>query len=231
MANKVIIGILALLVILMGGIGYYSYTLNLQVNYLGKQLTYFQTKQAARVSAISNELTTLRQETLSSLGNLEDELSETTAEIDSLLTQNEAVARAEANLKARQDSLAALQKTQREVEWEIDDVTQKLEAAQKALYSGRTGNPKELLSQQQDVEGLKSRQGQLEIKSLDLMEQLESAGKDVEDAEAGLEKTRAEKQGSNQELLRELESLKARVSGLSEERQNLIAELLRRKRR
>ena len=35
MANKIIIGILALLVILMGGIGYYYYTLSQQIDDLG----------------------------------------------------------------------------------------------------------------------------------------------------------------------------------------------------
>jgi len=84
MANKVIIGILVLLVILMGGIGYYSYTLNQQIDALGEQLTTFETEQAARIDAVSDELTTLRRETLSSINTLEDKIGETLAEIDTL---------------------------------------------------------------------------------------------------------------------------------------------------
>ncbi len=38
MANKVIIGILVLLVILVGGTGYYSYTLSQQIDCLGARL-------------------------------------------------------------------------------------------------------------------------------------------------------------------------------------------------
>jgi len=68
MVNKVIIGILVLLVILTGGIGYYSYTLNLQIDDLGERLVVYQTEQKARIDAVSDELGGLRQET-ASLGN------------------------------------------------------------------------------------------------------------------------------------------------------------------
>ncbi len=84
MANKVIIGILVLLLILMGGIGYYSYTLSQQIDYLGQRLTTSEMEQAARVDAISDELITLRTETLSSISTLKDEIGETLAEIDTL---------------------------------------------------------------------------------------------------------------------------------------------------
>ncbi len=69
MANKVIIGILVLLVILTGGIGYYSYTLNQQIDDLGERLTGFQTEQTARIDAMSDEIGGLWQES-NTLGNL-----------------------------------------------------------------------------------------------------------------------------------------------------------------
>ena len=84
MANKVIIGILVLLVILMGGIGYYSYMLNQRVDYLSEQLTAFERAQTARVDAVSSELTEFRGETLSSVNALEDKISKNMAEIDAL---------------------------------------------------------------------------------------------------------------------------------------------------
>ena len=93
MANKVIIGILVLLVILIGGTGYYSYTLSQQIDELGQQLTTFETEQTARVDTVGDELITLRTETLSSLGTLEDGIGETRDEINTLegeigVTQN-----------------------------------------------------------------------------------------------------------------------------------------------
>lgn len=94
MANKVIIGILVLLLILMGGIGYYSYTLSQQIDYLGERLTVFEAGQTAQIEALGNELITLRKETTSSISTLEDKIGETQAEINTLkedigLTRNQ----------------------------------------------------------------------------------------------------------------------------------------------
>ena len=97
MVNKVIISILVLLVILIGGLGYYSHTLNQQIDRLGEQLTAFEMEQIAQINAVSNELTRFRGETLSSVTALEDKLEDkigkTMAAIDALeeeigVTQN-----------------------------------------------------------------------------------------------------------------------------------------------
>ncbi len=84
MANKVIIGILVFLVILSGSIGYYSYTLNLQLDSLSGQLSSFQAEQAAQVANLSSELTNLRGETLNRIDNLKEEIAETSADIGTL---------------------------------------------------------------------------------------------------------------------------------------------------
>jgi S1-C subfamily serine protease len=84
MVNKVIIGILVLLVLFTGGIGYYSYTLNQQIDELSERLTAFDTEQAARIETLSDELTGLRTETLSKLGALEGQIGDTLADIDTL---------------------------------------------------------------------------------------------------------------------------------------------------
>jgi len=84
MANKIIIGILVFLVIILGGSGYYSYTLAQQVDYLSEQLTVYQQEQARRISSVSSELADLRRETLAKFNSLEDEIGETTIEIGTL---------------------------------------------------------------------------------------------------------------------------------------------------
>lgn len=80
MANKVIIGILVLLVVLLGGIGYYSYTLNQQIDELGEQLTAFEAEQAARIDAIDSELGELYQET----DSLDSRIEGVQSEVDTL---------------------------------------------------------------------------------------------------------------------------------------------------
>ncbi len=84
MMNKIIISILVLLLVLSGGFGYYSYTLNQQVNSLGEQLVTLQSGQAARIDTVSNELNTFRQESLESSDALQQQLGDNKAAIDLL---------------------------------------------------------------------------------------------------------------------------------------------------
>jgi S1-C subfamily serine protease len=123
MANKVIIGILVLLVILMGGIGYYSYTLSQQLDNLGERLTIFserlttfEMEQAARIDAVNDELFTLRSETLSSISTLEGKIGETLTEIDTL----------EKEIGTTQNWIARLEE-------EIDGVTSQVDILEERL--------------------------------------------------------------------------------------------------
>jgi S1-C subfamily serine protease len=84
MANKVIIGILVLLVVISGGIGYYSYTLNQQINRLDERLTSFEMEQSVRVEALSNELASLRTETQAGIGYMKEQLADAKNDIGDL---------------------------------------------------------------------------------------------------------------------------------------------------
>jgi S1-C subfamily serine protease len=75
MANKVIIGILVLLVVIAGGIGYYSYTLNQQIDRLDEQLTAFKTDQAASVGALDSGLSSLRTDTQAGLSDVKEQVT------------------------------------------------------------------------------------------------------------------------------------------------------------
>jgi len=84
MVNKIIIGILVLLVVLMGGIGYYYYTLDQQIDYLGERLTAFETEQAARIESLRDELTVLWKEAVGKLAVLQEQIEATRAEVDAV---------------------------------------------------------------------------------------------------------------------------------------------------
>ncbi len=84
MVNKVIIGILVFLTIIVGGLCFYAYTLSQQISYLSEQLTVFQQEQATQIGAISDELTTLRIKTLTRLGILEGDIDEAITKLDIL---------------------------------------------------------------------------------------------------------------------------------------------------
>ncbi len=83
--NKIIVSILVLLLLLSGGLGFYSYTLNQQIDSLSGQLASFQQEQADRIGTISDELTNIKKETLTKIsgleGKLKDEMSLTQTKI------------------------------------------------------------------------------------------------------------------------------------------------------
>ena len=82
MTNKIVIVILVFLVILSGGLCYYSYTLNQQIYSLATQLTAFQEDQITRTRALDDELTTLQLESLVRFDIVQSETDKTNAKID-----------------------------------------------------------------------------------------------------------------------------------------------------
>jgi S1-C subfamily serine protease len=84
MANKVIVGILVLLLVLMGGIGYYLYTFNQQFDRLQERITASETEQSSRIDAVSGELGNLRTETQSNFSSVEGRLGDTKAAVDTV---------------------------------------------------------------------------------------------------------------------------------------------------
>ena len=84
MGNRIVIGILVLLVIISGGISYYSFTLNRQLDNLGQRLSDFETEQAAQADRVNEKIAGLRQEMSSGLDALEQSIRETGDDIDAL---------------------------------------------------------------------------------------------------------------------------------------------------
>ena len=74
----------------------------------------------------------------------------------------------------RQGSLATVQRDQSRLEHEIDMVTGKAGTEEARAVSGKVTSPKELTAIQEEVAGLKRRQGTLEDELLELMEQRET---------------------------------------------------------
>jgi len=84
MINKVIIGILIFLVVLMGSLGTFSYTLSQQVSGLSEQLASYQVEQATLIGAVTDELTVFKGEALNTIDRLSKGIDENIAEIDVL---------------------------------------------------------------------------------------------------------------------------------------------------
>ena len=87
-------------------------------------------------------------------------------QVKSQLGESQAVINTQQQLELEQKRLEELSRQQRSAEWEIDDISTKLAAAEEQLFSGRVKNPKELTNLQHEVETFQARRNQLEEKAL-----------------------------------------------------------------
>lgn len=135
------------------------------------------------------------------------------------LGESEALLGARAKLDSAQKSLGDLKHRQRSSEWEIDDLTGKINIIDEKLYGGRIRNPKELTDLQREGNILKARRSQLETGVLELMEQVESAEAALTEESHRCQHLEQEWQGQQRHLATEIEKLKARLAELKNERQ------------
>ena len=145
--------------------------------------------------------------------------------IVSQLGESQAVVRAQTELELEHERLEKLRQQQHSAEWEIDDLVNKLAAAEEKLYGGSIKNPKELTSLQHEVEGLKARRDQLEDKALEIMSQVELAEASVATRSGELERLEAEWHGQQQQLSSEMKRLKSIVSELKHKWELLAANI------
>src|SRR3990172_4935698 len=120
----------------------------------------------------------------------------------------------QSKLGAARQHLEGLTKEQRNLEWEIDDLSSKMKSVEKELYGGRGRNPKELTDLQHEDELLKAKRAQLEDKDLSLMEQVELTTKSISALDNGLKKAESEWQSQHKQLTADLEKLRAAIAGL-----------------
>lgn len=143
----------------------------------------------------------------------------------SKLGESVKVVKARQKLASEQKRLEELEHQQRSLEWEIDDLGTKVTEIEQKLYSGSIGNPKELASFQQEVEGFKLRQGQLEDKTLDIMDKVEQATSSADTISSELGNLEDKWQSEQQQLSAEVEQLKAALASLEQKRQQFLPEI------
>ena len=107
---------------------------------------------------------------------------------------------------------------QHSLEWEIEDITTKIDKAQEELYSGRVKNPKELANLQHEIEVLKPKRSGLEDRAIDIIEQIEQATTNVSELKSELAGLEAEWQKEQRELAAQIKDLEAEIADLKEKR-------------
>jgi predicted nucleic acid-binding Zn-ribbon protein len=141
------------------------------------------------------------------------------------LGKREALDNAQSRLTSERQHLEKLKHERHDAEWEVDDLLNKIAAAEKQLYGGRITNPKELSSLQHEINAMKARSDQLENKALAIIEQAETAEQSVAAASSECEKLEEEWLRQQQQLTDEIEVLKKNLADLTEKRQQLVEQI------
>lgn len=158
--------------------------------------------------------------------DLELESTERTLrQVTDKIGESEEVVRVRGRLASEQQHLEELKHQQHSLEWEVDDLGTKIAKIEQKLYGGSIGNPKELANFQQEAEGMKLRRGQLEDKTLDIMDRVERAAASVDTTISELKTLEDKWQGEQQQLSAEAEQLKTTLSELGQKRQRLSSEI------
>jgi predicted nucleic acid-binding Zn-ribbon protein len=131
----------------------------------------------------------------------------------------------QSRLTSSQQNLEELRHRHRDAEFEVDDVLSKIKTIEEQLYSGRITNPKELSSLQHEVNTLKGLGDQLETKALEIIEEVESAEKNVASLTEECQRLEEEWQHQQQQLKVEIEQLEKNLTDLKEKRQQLTAQI------
>lgn len=147
------------------------------------------------------------------------------ARIASQLGENEALVALRDKLVLEHKRLEELSQQQRSIEWEVDDLTNKLATAEGELYSGRIHNPKELTNLQHEIDGLKTKRKQLEDKALETMDQVELTTKSLANINSDLETMEAGWHSQQKQLSADMEQIKTKLTALKHKRQLLTADI------
>ena len=158
--------------------------------------------------------------------DLELESSEQTLQqVMSQLGESQTVAKVRSQLASQSQRLEELKRQQHSLEWEIDDIGTKLATLEEELYSGQIKNPKELANLQHEASGLKVRRGELEDKTLEIMEQVETVTASVASTSGQLKTLEAEWQSQQQKLATDVERLETTLADLKHRRELMSAQV------
>jgi len=127
------------------------------------------------------------------------------SEINHELSDNKALVAAESKLSSYKEQLADVSRKQKNSEWELEDLQEKIRQIDSKLYSGTTKDPKELVNLEKEVKGLKSQIRPKEDAFLGLMSQME-------EIEANVKTTIEEIEGLRQEWEQKQETFGQRKS-------------------
>ncbi|HUU63510.1 MAG TPA: C4-type zinc ribbon domain-containing protein [Dehalococcoidia bacterium] len=147
------------------------------------------------------------------------------SEVMSRLDDSEVVDQSRLSLARDEERLADLERSQRELEREVEDLQAKAAVSEERLYGGTVKIPKELASLQEQVANLKRRMKGLDDKTLDIMSDFETVHQQVSSKRQELAKVEEEWQEEQASLSQEQAELNSALATLEQKRKDLASKL------
>jgi predicted nucleic acid-binding Zn-ribbon protein len=147
------------------------------------------------------------------------------SEVVSRLDDSEVVDQSRLSLARDEERLAELERTQRELEREVEDLQAKAAVSEDRLYGGTVKNPKELAGLQEQVANLKRRMKDLDDKTLDIMSEVENVQQQVSSKRQKLAEVEEEWQREQALLSHEQAELSSSLATLEQKRKDLASKL------
>jgi predicted nucleic acid-binding Zn-ribbon protein len=154
-----------------------------------------------------------------------DAKRETLTQVMGRLGESEVLDEARLSLARDEEKLVELQRTQREVEREVEDLQAKAAAATDKLYGGTVKNPKELSSLQEQLSNFQRKIGEGDDKTLDIMSEVDTAQKEVSVKRSEVATIEEEWQAEQASLSQEQAELSAALATLEQKRKELASKL------
>ena len=150
---------------------------------------------------------------------------ETLDDINRQLGESEALIQAKAELLAEKKHLAETEKKQRDLEYEIEDLSGSIKQLSDKLYGGKEKNPKELVSLEKELEIFKARLRQKEDDLLDLMAEIESTQDKIKINSERLGNLEEEWQRGQSDLIQRQTGVESRLADLNRTRQAMVTDI------
>jgi hypothetical protein len=147
------------------------------------------------------------------------------AEVKAALEDESELQRARQALDSAKKHAQQLMIRQRDLELEVDGLSDKMSSSQDRLYSGEVTNPKELADLQAEVSSLKRRRQKKEDDLLTAMIEREEADEARDQAESHLAEVKSRRADQQVALKAEREELQARLAEIEQERADLLSHI------
>jgi len=142
-------------------------------------------------------------------------------DVETRLSDDRALVDAESRLAAQREQLEDTRKKQKNAEWELEDLQEKVKRISSKLYSGTTKDSKELVNLEKEVKGLKNQIGPKEDALLGLMSQVEEIEAKVKTAGEEIEQLKREWKQRQETLGQRKSEVETLLAKLEDDRNRL----------